>query len=511
MHAGIDRHEVCPENRRSGMTTVLVMTIMAFFVAMAATRVAIGVAPSIGLMDHPDGVRKLHAGSIPKLGGPAIYLGILIPAWWLAHVSGSTTTVAVLFREFTGPLLAILSGGTIALCMGLLDDFFDLRPRWKLLGQFIVAVIMYQSGMGIRAISSPLGGSIELGLLGFPVTLLWFMGCMNAVNLMDGLDGLAAGICLFVGITLFLVSLHFNNLMGMVLLAVLNGAILGFLVFNFPPARIFLGDSGSMLLGFLVASFSLLGASRKAEAAVALFIPIVALGLPIMDTAVAIIRRWYQHLPISTPDRKHIHHRLVAMGYSQQRAVLVLYAVSVVMAGFAVLITFGRNEVVILVVAALTIITFTTVRIFSGVQLLDVWQKLKSDKETHQRMVRVNNVLDIMTAEIGKAATVDKLWEACKAGFEKLEVDQAGISLRLPAGEDFYSWRRSGAPSGRGLDGWTFRLNLRDGDRSLGQLEVEKYDFMMPEACRFMERLRNAIQVQIPLCREFAESGQQKQ
>ncbi len=495
------------------MTTVLVMAIMAFFVAMAATRIAMGVAPAIGMLDHPDGLRKMHAGSIPKLGGPAIYLGILVPAYWLAHLSGSTTTVAVLFREFTGPLRAILSGGTIALCLGLLDDRFDLRPRWKLLGQFFIAVIMYQSGLGIRAISSPFGGSFELGLMGFPVTLLWFMGCMNAVNLMDGLDGLSAGICLFVGITLFLVSLHYHNVLGMVLLAVLNGAILGFLVFNFPPARIFLGDSGSMLLGYLVASFSLLGASRKAEAAVALFIPIVALGLPIMDTAVAIVRRWYKHLPISMPDRKHIHHRLVAMGYSQKRAVLVLYAVSVVLAGFAMLITFGRSEVVVLVVAALVIITFVTIRIFSGVGLMDVSQKLKSDNETRHRLALANNVMDSVLAGIEKAVSLDDLWASCTSGFEALELDTAHMVVRSPLGdgEKIRSWKLCDTAESQGRssqqDGWAFHLNLCDGDRKLGRLEVEKHDLMIPEVCRFVERLRTAIEMQIPRCREYAQAG----
>ena len=492
------------------MTTISLMALMALFTAVFATRLAIAAAPRLGMVDHPDGIRKTHSISTPMLGGPALYVGIVVPMLLLWHLSGAVTTVADLFRHFTGQLLAILAGGTLALVLGLLDDRFDLRPRWKLLGQCLIAVIIYASGMGIHAISNPFGGSLELGLLGFPVTVLWFMGCMNAVNLMDGLDGLAAGICLFVGITLFLVSLHFHNVMGMVLLAVFNGAILGFLLFNFPPARIFLGDSGSMLLGYLVAAFSLLGASRKAEAAVALFIPIVALGLPIMDTAVAIVRRWYKHLPIATPDRKHIHHRLVAMGYSPQRAVLVLYGASVVLAGFAVLITFGRSEVVVLVVAALVVITFVTVRIFSGVRLLDVQQKLKTDNEIRRRMAGINNIVDAVLSEIEKAATLQQLWAACTKAFEQMELDRARISFRFPdqQRDETRQWMRSDVAAadrtGAEQDGWAFHLNLRtETGRLLGRLEVEKYDLIIPEVTRFIERLRNAVEMRIPHCLEY--------
>ena len=169
---------------------------------------------------------------------------------------------------------------------------------------------------------------------------------MNAVNLMDGLDGLAAGVCLFVSLTLFLVSLHFRNVLAMLLMSCFSGAVFGFLLFNFYPAKIFLGDSGSMLLGFLVGALSLIGSTRKAETAIALLIPVVALGVPIFDTSLTILRRWYKKFPIGSPDRQHIHHVLLSMGYSHPRAVLTLYVTTMVLGGAALL--YLRHPIVFL-------------------------------------------------------------------------------------------------------------------------------------------------------------------
>jgi UDP-GlcNAc:undecaprenyl-phosphate GlcNAc-1-phosphate transferase len=268
------------------MTTILMAFILAFLVAVVATRIVIELALRWGVVDKPDGYRKVHKQSTPRLGGLAVYMAFLAPLAALSLFPSVSTVSELLLNLETFPkLVGLVVGGTLALVLGIVDDVFDLRPRWKLLWQIVIACVVYTTGFKIEGIGNPFGGdSIWLGNLSIPITVFWFVACMNAVNLLDGIDGLAAGASVFVGLTLFLVSLLFSNILGMFLMACLSGAAMGFLVFNFPPARIFLGDSGSLLLGFLIAALSLMGATLKTSTAVALFVPVVALGLPIFGT-----------------------------------------------------------------------------------------------------------------------------------------------------------------------------------------------------------------------------------
>ncbi|MBU1908726.1 MAG: undecaprenyl/decaprenyl-phosphate alpha-N-acetylglucosaminyl 1-phosphate transferase, partial [Verrucomicrobia bacterium] len=299
-----------------------------------------------------------------------------------------------------------------------------------------------------------------------------------AVNLLDGLDGLASGVAIFVGVTLFLTSLHFQNSFGMFTMACLIGAALGFLLFNFPPAKIFLGDSGSLLLGFLIAALSLLGASRKAEAAVALLIPIVALGLPILDTLLAILRRWYKRLPFSTPDRLHIHHRLVSMGYSPRKAVLTLYLICVGLAIVALIITFARNEIILMMMAALLITSFVGARIFSGLGMTDVWNRLRRSHSAGERLTRDFVAVETAIQGIRRAGSLDELWAAGSRMFEDIELDAA----RLAWDGIERCWQ--GAASGTG-DEWSVRLRLPpDGElvlragRAPGSIFGERSDLL---------------------------------
>lgn len=350
-------------------------------------------------------------------------------------------------------VLTLGIGAAIVLACGLLDDKFGLKPLVKLVWEIVVGAFMYLSGFTIGVISTPLGGALDLGIFAFPITVLWFVGCMNAVNLLDGLDGLASGVAVFVSATLFLTSLHFQNSFGMFTMACLGGAALGFLLFNFPPAKIFLGDSGSLLLGFLIAALSLLGASRKAEAAVALLIPIVALGLPILDTLLAILRRWYKRLPFSTPDRLHIHHRLVSMGYSPRKAVLTLYLICVGLAVVALIITFARNEIILMMMAALLITSFVGARIFSGLGLTDVWNRLRRSHSAGERLSRDFISIETALQAIRGARAMDDLWSAGVRLFEDVEFDEA--RLAWPGADR--TWRRAEAVPG---DEWSVRLRL---------------------------------------------------
>lgn len=453
-----------------GLTTILGGFVLALLVSLLLTRIAIPLGRLAGIMDKPDGVRKLHDHPVPRVGGVALYFAIIIPSIVLILFLRQIPVAAILADNMYLLIMCGAGAGLIML-LGLFDDIFDLKPIIKVFAQIIVAVIMYLSGFKIIAVINPLdGGNIFLGFLELPATVLWFLVCMNIVNLLDGIDGLAAGACLFVGITLFFLSLSFRNDMGMFLMASYAGAILGFLYFNFPPAKIFLGDSGSLLLGFFIASLTLLGGIRKADAAVALFIPVVALGLPILDTSLAIVRRWYKRLPIASSDKMHIHHRLVK-GLGYKRALLTLYAICVILLGAAMLITFGSNEVVLFVIVILTLLVFACFRFFSGINVTDVINRIAEAENRRElraeSMAKVYRAISLMeTAEDN-----DVVWSICKDLFEDIGM----CRVVFTSGDVSYEYGQDSASRSDESDGGCeISLPLKIGDGSPSEIVFSK-------------------------------------
>jgi UDP-GlcNAc:undecaprenyl-phosphate GlcNAc-1-phosphate transferase len=460
------------------MTTIGILFVLAALLSMTLTRLMIPLSLRTGIVDRPDGFRKLHDKPTPRLGGVGIYLAFVVSLFILFH-AGRWTYVAEVIKDNLAQFRPIVIGASAALLLGVIDDALNLRPRWKLLWQVVIATVSFAAGLRIWAIGNPFGNVVSLGLLSLPLTVLWFVGCMNAVNLLDGLDGLASGACLFVGITLFLVSLETFNLLGMCLMAAFSGAVLGFLVFNFPPARIFLGDSGSMLLGYLIAALSLVGATMKAEAAVALLIPVIAMGLPIIDTALAIVRRWYARSPISMPDRGHIHHVLVKMGYSPRRTVLVLYAISVLLGVAAFLVTMKRSEITVLVIGSLVITVFVTMRIFAGVGPSQVIARLVQNQTSRQKLTDARISLQRAEAAMQTAKDIDGLWLICRDTFPLLGLSCAKLMLSMEStsagGERQRSWSAAGKDNATSRlgDRMTLHMEISPDGHPLGYLQLE--------------------------------------
>lgn len=276
-----------------------------------------------GALDTPD-ARKVHTEPIPRMGGLAIYAGFLLAVLASVHIN----------RELFG----IVLGGTVVLAVGIIDDLKPLPARTKLLGQIVAACVPILFGIRIEWLTNPFGGMIFLDYWAIPLTVLWIVGLTNTVNLIDGLDGLAAGVSTIASVTIMLVAAQQNFWTVAILTAALAGSALGFLQHNFNPAKIFMGDTGSMFLGYTLAAVSALG-TVKSAATIALVVPIVALGLPIMDTAFAIIRRFNSGKPIFKPDKGHLHHRLLAMGLSQKQVVLLMYVISACLGVSAILLT----------------------------------------------------------------------------------------------------------------------------------------------------------------------------
>ncbi len=301
-------------------------------IAALGTRWIVRRSGSIG-MDKPDSRRKLHEKAISRLGGAPIFVA---------------TGVACMVAGYIGGLgwsrwLPVAICNALIFSVGFVDDLKALGAKVKLVGQIGTALILYSLGVSIDVLSNPFGdGSLDLGWWSLPLTLAWLVAIPNIVNLIDGMDGLAGGFGLFLCLTLAVVG-HYGYQPDVVVVSLsMAGALAGFLIFNLPPARIFLGDGGAYLIGFFIASVSLF-TSNKGSVIGALLVIIIALGVPILDTLFAIIRRGMRGVPIFNADAEHIHHRLILLGYSKGRALVAMYSVCLVLslAGLSILLTKG--------------------------------------------------------------------------------------------------------------------------------------------------------------------------
>ena len=295
--------------------------LLAMFVSYVLTPYIKKLAFYIGAIDKPDN-RKVHKKIMPRLGGLAIYI---------AFMAGAIASL-----EMTMDIIGILLGGTVIVAIGILDDKYQLPAKVKLLGQIAAACILVLFDIRIEWVNNPFGGYYYLDLLSIPLTIFWVISFTNVVNLIDGLDGLAAGVSAIASVTVILVSIQMGYYHVAVMTAALAGGIVGFIRYNFNPATIFMGDTGSMFIGYMLAAISVYGAVKTA-ATVALIVPAIALGLPIMDTAFAIMRRYSNARPIFQPDKGHLHHRLLAMGMNQRQAVLLMYGITAMLGTAAVL------------------------------------------------------------------------------------------------------------------------------------------------------------------------------
>jgi UDP-GlcNAc:undecaprenyl-phosphate/decaprenyl-phosphate GlcNAc-1-phosphate transferase len=285
---------------------------VAFIISLAVTPGVARLAFRIGAIDKP-GRRKIHDSVMPRLGGVAVFAGFLAAASLLIGRE----------EKITGLLL----GGTIILLLGIADDIRGLSPKTKLLGQLLAASVIVYFGIRVDFINNPFDGYFYFTTLSIPITIIWIISVTNSVNLIDGLDGLASGVSTIALLTFSLIAYKTGQTTVSLLAFALAGSIMGFLRYNFHPAKIFLGDSGSMFLGFMVSVFAVFGL-LKGVTMIAFVVPIVILGVPIFDTCFAIVRRYCQHKPIFQADKQHIHHRLLNCGLTHRQTVLIIYCIS---------------------------------------------------------------------------------------------------------------------------------------------------------------------------------------
>jgi UDP-GlcNAc:undecaprenyl-phosphate GlcNAc-1-phosphate transferase len=312
--------------------TILILSALTTFLITPLVR---RLAFALGAMDVPD-ARKIHAAPMPRLGGVAVFLGFAAP-WLLLYLMDNR--VAQVFQQYERQFLALLLGGLAMLIVGMVDDVQPLRALHKLCAQLAVATGLYYAGFRITEISVPFtAGAVPLGWLALPASVLWIVALTNAINLLDGIDGLVAGVTATISLALALINILTGNVLVALVTLCLAGAALGFVPYNFSPARIFLGDSGSLFMGLTMACIGTLSLFKAATATFVL-VPLVLFALPLFDTTSVMLGRMRRGQHIFTPDKTHVHHRLLRLGFTQRQAATLLYAVTIFLALAAVVLS----------------------------------------------------------------------------------------------------------------------------------------------------------------------------
>ena len=325
---------------------------LAMITAICLTPPVIWLAKKLNVVDKPN-ARKVHQAAMPRMGGVAIYLAFVVGALALGI--------------YTRQVAALLIGSSIVMLIGWVDDAKGISPKVKLLGQVVASLVLIQGGFYVEFITNPFsdGGIISLGILTIPVTIIWLTGVSNAVNLVDGLDGLSAGVSAIAALTMTIVCIVQEQYTAAALAAVLAAAAFGFLRYNFHPARTFMGDCGSLFLGFVLGALAIMGLSKGATS-ISILIPLIIMGIPVFDTFFAIIRRLFLRRPIFEADKDHLHHSLLKRGLSHRRTVLTIYAISAILGLCAILLaTLTSAQAVILLILLIIIV-------FAGAEKLGV-------------------------------------------------------------------------------------------------------------------------------------------
>jgi UDP-GlcNAc:undecaprenyl-phosphate GlcNAc-1-phosphate transferase len=404
--------------------------LVAFATALIATPVAAMAATTLGWVDRPS-VRKVHGRAVPYLGGGAVMVGLaagLVVAWSRAEGGGLPPAIP-------WPGVAMLGGAVLMFVVGLLDDTRDLRPRHKLAGQLLAALLVVGTGTFVNGIQLTESVYIDLGVFGPVLSVLWIVGVTNAVNIIDGLDGLAAGITVVAASALGAAALALGRPEAAVIAILLAGAALGYLPYNSHPARIFLGDAGSLTIGFLLASLALF-LPAGAPTSGALGVGLAALGIPILDTAFAMVRRVLVGRSILSADRNHIHHRCIAMGWGHQGTMCALAGATALGGGLAVanlrVDTSGLGGLPLVVLAAYAIL-FRTV---GAIRMRDAYRATLSLASAARTAADERQRLDHVELELMAASQIEDWWAALGRVAENLGFD--ALELELP--------RREGSP-----------------------------------------------------------------
>jgi UDP-GlcNAc:undecaprenyl-phosphate GlcNAc-1-phosphate transferase len=426
-----------------------------------------------GWVSVPASSRHLHSTPLPRLGGIAIFASFLICIAGAILISRHFSSLDPGFAPRSW--LSILVPGALIFLLGVYDDVYGVGPYVKFAVQGIAGAMLFAGGLRIDGLPVLFGNHQFSWMIALPLTILWVLAITNAFNLIDGLDGLAAGSALFSTLVVFVVALLSHSTVVSLMTLVLAGAILGFLRFNFNPATIFLGDSGSLFIGFMLSALALRGA-QKSPTIIAVAIPVVSFGLPILETALSVIRRVISGRPVFTADREHIHHKLLELGFSHRQVVITLYAVSALFALLSLFLLWPTGKTLGLVLAVVG------TGIWIGVQHLGYLEfgelRRVAQRTMEQRQIVINNLaIRRAVEELKVSRDYDQIWRILTAAFDSNDFDAFELRQRLLPSEvpdlgglqivsgrveDAYlRWKKPGSYfSNEPVSGWKLALDL---------------------------------------------------
>ncbi len=466
------------------MTTLLVIFTTSLVLSLFLTPIAGWAGKNFGILDIPN-ERKVHSTPIPRTGGLAIFASFIMTMVFCNTFSTTITDQLVINRQ----MLFFLTGGVIVFGIGVADDFLQLGPKIKCVFQIVAASIAFYGGLRIEAFTI-LGYTLSFGFVGYLVTVFWFLLFINAINLADGLDGLSAGIVFFASMVMVVLLILREQYFTAMLAAALGGTTLGFLRYNFNPASIFMGDSGSYFLGYTLAGLSIIG-TFKSQIGAVMLIPVVALGVPLFDTMLAPIRRFIIGRKMFQPDKEHIHHRLLSMGLSTRKVVWVLYIATMALCLMSIILVNIRDEQAGLVLIILGACAFIVVRKlgyfeYFAVDTVREWFRDLSDELglSIERRDFLNYQIGI-----GDSSTIEDLWDAACRAIERMAFDMAEINI-----ESF----ETAAGKVNGLKKSWIRTELKSYsfDTSLLKLELpllDKNNSHMGTVCLYKDLQRSAM------------------
>lgn len=413
------------------MRTYVTLFTLSFFVALFITPFVRRKATAWGAVAIPDSGRHIHARPTPRLGGVAVYLAF---AATLLCVPLLSNMVGDIFRAQLPQLLGLLLPATLIFLFGIYDDFRGASAPLKLTFQIAAAVMIYAAGFRIENLSSPFGGMWHLPApLGFLLTALWVVVITNAFNLIDGIDGLAAGASVFALLSILVFSIAQENPEISLLAVVLVGAVMGFLRYNFNPATIFLGDSGSLFLGFMAAALSLAG-SQKSSTIVAIAIPLVSFGLPVTEAGLSLARRFLSGQALLAGDRGHIHHMLLQRGLTQRQTVILLYAVCALFSLFGLMLLNPQRNLAALIFFVLGVGIVFGVQRLRYAEFAELGNQLKQGVTRRRRALAAGVRVRRTSDDLSQVRTPAQLFAALEALMESNELDCAmlEVSHELP-------------------------------------------------------------------------------
>jgi UDP-GlcNAc:undecaprenyl-phosphate GlcNAc-1-phosphate transferase len=389
------------------MATCMSIYLGSALLALVTTPLVIRLARRIQAVDRPV-ARSVHEQPIPRIGGVAIFLstmGLLVAVFFQSNAVGRE------FREMRWEVMTLLIAATFIFLIGLVDDLRGLAARFKFLAEVTAAVALCLGGVRISNIALTEHWILPLGGWGVALTLLWVVGITNAVNLSDGLDGLAAGIAAVACGAIAIFALHSNDVLMSAFMLALLGSLSGFLVFNVNPAKVFMGDCGSLFLGFTIAAASVLCVAKSA-ALVGLTLPALALGIPIFDTLFAMLRRFLERRSLFAPDRRHFHHRLLDLGLRHRHAVMAIHLATLVATGLGLFMMVSKNASSLIVFACVLLLIVLLFTVVGAVRLQETMTALRDRYALSQQQKQEQQIFEDLQLQFRQAHDTARWWQA---------------------------------------------------------------------------------------------------